>query len=286
MIYLLLLIQQLIASGTHIIAKTVAFELPSSTVLLFRALFASSVYILWFGINRSRIKKIDRQDIPVLLILGALNIPINQYLFLTSMHYTNPPNVALAYALTPAFVLIIAFLFLKEKITIIRTVGILIAIAGTITILFEKGIDFSSDSFYGDMLALIASLSWALYTIVGKNFTRKYGAIFSTGLSMIVGFTLFLPIYFISSPELVIASITANQWLQIVYLGVVTSGIGYAIWFYALKKIDASKLAVFNNMQPIFTTLLAIFILSHELTLTFIIGGILILSGVILTQRS
>jgi drug/metabolite transporter (DMT)-like permease len=63
------------------------------------------------------------------------------------------------------------------------------------------------------------------------------------------------------------------------------SGVAYAIWFIALRRFAASKAAVFNNLQPVFTTILAVLILDHELTTLFVTGGIIIISGVVLTQR-
>ena len=63
-------------------------------------------------------KRIERKDIYKLFVLGALNIPINQFLFMTSVHYTTAPNVAFAYGLVPVFVLVIAVIFLKEKLSL------------------------------------------------------------------------------------------------------------------------------------------------------------------------
>ncbi len=283
--YILLVFQQLIASFTHIIGKSIAFDFPSSLVLFYRALTATSVFIIWFLFRRKRLKKIDKKDIITLIILGALNIPINQFLFLTSLHYTNPPNVALAYALTPAFVLIIALIFLKESANWKKITGICVAIIGTVLILFEKGFDFSSENFTGDILALTASFSWGLYTVVGKKFTMKYGAAYSTALATLTGFLLFAPIFYYIPNELTAFDFKPYNWLQIFYLGAVTSGLGYALWYYALKRIEASKVSVFNNIQPIFTTILSIIIFGQELSAIFISGGVLIIGGVILTQR-
>ncbi len=75
------------------------------------------------------------------------------------------------------------------------------------------------------------------------------------------------------------------NWLQLVYLGTFTSAIGYAIWYYALTKIDASKLSVFNNLQPALTAILSLLIFGTPITLIFVLGGTLIIGGVFITQR-
>jgi len=283
--YFLIFLQQIAASFTHIIAKDLTFTESPVTITFFRAAMASSLYIIYILINRKRLKRIETKDLAMLFIIGLLNIPLNQFLFMTSIFYTSPPNVALAYALTPVFVYIIATIFFDEVRTRNRTIGIFVAFAGTILVLFEKGFDFTSDHFLGDMIVLTASIAFAFYLILIKGFSRKYGALYSNGLSMISGFILFIPIFILIPVEGKVVEITTREWLQIAYLGIVMSGFAYAIWFIALKKIAASKAAVFNNLQPVFTTILAVLIFDHELTVQFISGGVIIISGVILTQR-
>lgn len=279
------LFQQLIASGTHLVAKSITNELPPPAILLYRAIIASIVYLVFILIKRKKVAKIEKKDILYIALLGLLNIPINQFLFVSGIKLTTAPNVSLAYALTPAFVFIIAATFLKEKFTKLKTIGIFLAIAGAVVILSEKGFDFSSDSQIGDLMALTASFSWALYTIIGKRLSRKYGAIYVTGLAMIAGLFLYTPIYFLIGDTLTFAEIQPIHWVQLVYLGAITSGVGYALWYVALTKIDASKLAVFNNLQPVLTTILSFFIFGTLPTWYLITGGVMIISGVVITQR-
>jgi drug/metabolite transporter (DMT)-like permease len=285
MIELLIIVQQLIASLTHIIAKSITNDIIPTTVLFIRASIAASVFIIWILIKKSYIIKIKPKDYLKLLLLGFINIPINQFLFLESIKRTTPPNVSLAYALSPVFVFIIAYFYLKEKITVKKAIGITIALLGAIVLLSEKGFNFSSESMKGDILALIASLSWAFYTIFGKNLTRRYGAIYITGLTMIIGFILYIPIFLMMPVQFEGIQISTVNWLQLLYLGAFSSAVGYAIWYYALSKIDASKLSVFNNLQPALTALLAFLFFGTAITEYFVIGGTLILAGVFVTQR-
>ncbi len=285
MINIAIFIQQFIASLTHIIAKDVTNEVSAEKILLFRALIATLVYFIFLGLRKSSFKKIEAKDWWFVAILGILNIPINQYLFLIGIHYTSAPNVSLAYALSPIFVFIVAAFFLKEKASYFKISGIILAVLGAVVLLSEKGFKFSSDSMTGDIYALLASFSWGLYTIIGRNFTRKYGAIYSTALAMLSGLIFFLPFYFIFDGSMNFSEISISNWFQIFYLGAITSGLGYALWFYALKKIDASKLSVFNNFQPVLTAILSFLIFGTGVSLYFVVGGIMIILGVFLTQN-
>lgn len=282
--YLIILLQQLIASGTHIIAKSITQTIAPPTVLFFRGLTVSIVFGLWYAIRRKGLPKIDKKDWTVLALLGFINIPINQFLFLKSMEMTTAPHVALAYALTPLFVLIISILFHNEKSTFLKTAGIFIAIAGTVLVLSEK-FSMSEGGLIGDILALLASLSWALYTIIGKECTNKYGPIYTTALTMFIGFAMYIPIYFFMPYQLDVHKFTNFNWFQIFYLGAMTSGVGYALWYYALSKTDASKVSIFNNLQPILTAVMGYFFLNSLISWQLAVGGAIIITGVVITQR-
>lgn len=284
--YYLIALNQLIASGTHLIGKSLTSQIDPPVVLFFRVFIVCIVFALFFAFKKGNgIKKVDKKDIPLLLILGLVNIPINQFLFLKSLEYTSAPHVSLAYSLTPAFVFLIAFFFMKERTSYKKIIGILTAIIGTIVVLLEKKFDFSSDTFFGDILALLAAFSWAIYTVLGKNFTMKYGAIYSTFLSMLVGFVMYIPIFLLLPNQIVLSDFSPVNWLQVFYLGAITSGVGYALWYYVLGKMDASKVSVFNNIQPILTAILSLILFGTNISLYFIVGGLLVISGVYLTQK-
>ncbi len=285
MVEILIVIQQFTASSSHVIAKDLTDRIDPKTILLFRSLFAALIFIVWIKFGNLRKKKIEKKDYLTCLVLGILNVPINQFLFLTSIKMTGAPNVALAYAIMPAFVLIISMAFLKEKVTWRKTAGIFTAIAGTSMILFEKGIDLNSGHFAGNLLALAASVSFAFYTTIGKKMVEKYGGLYMTGITMIIGFVTYMPEYLLISPDFAPAEYIATDWLKIVFLAVMTSAFGYGLWYYALSRLDASKVAVFNNLQPIFTTVLSMIFLGHVLTPVFFVGGIIAISGVLLTQK-
>jgi RarD protein len=286
LVYFLIIIQQLIAGGTHIVAKELTATYPPGLILLLRSFIAALIFGIWLLFKIKYIRKIRLKDIFYLLLLGALNIPANQFLFLQSIKLTSPSNVALAYSLSPIFVMIIANLFLKERINRAKVIGIAIAFIGVIVIMLNTGLGFTAGSLLGDFLALIASISWAIYTVVGKKYSSKYGPIITTAFSMIFGFVLYLPIFFSLDIPINLSAIDTNSWLRILYLSVFASVIAYAIWYYALSKKEASKVSIFNNIQPIITAVLAAVFLDIAITPLYILGGILIIGGVITTQRA
>lgn len=294
MIYFGLFLQQLISATTHLIAKSVTSEVHPVLVVLWRGVFTCIAYALWFTLARSLVKKVDRKDWPMLLLLGAINMPINQLLFIWGLKYTTAPNAALAYALTPMFVVFIGMLFFKDRPRGLRLAGLVLAVSGAVVVLLDRGASTSSENMLGNIMVLMASASWAVYTVMGRRIAVKYGPLYTTGLSFFAGLLLFLPVsLFIPVPTSMDPLIhgTAQQslwtsWGQLLYLGVITSGVGYAIWVWALTRLDSSQVSVFNNLQPVLTTLLALLLFDQVPSATFLVGGTIALVGVILTQRA
>ena len=283
-VYIVLLIQMFIAGGTHIVAKAVVGTVDAGTLTFLRSLFSTAGLMSLFFV-RHRSFGIERQDWPKIAWLGFLGLPINQFFYLYGLGFSTAANGALLYATTPVFVLALSHFILKEKITAKRTIGIVLAFAGVAVVIFERGVDFSSENTYGNLMILLAVLAWALFTIQGKPMVVKYGAVRTTALAMTIGMVFFLPVGIFSAARFDFGSIDISHWVGVAYLGLGTSVFGYMLWYYALGKIDTSKAAVFANGQPILATILAIIFLQYTITAPFVIGGIITLAGVIITQR-
>lgn len=289
MIYLLLLLQQFIASTTHLVAKDITAELEPVTVVLFRGIFTCIAFGIWMIIRRASLRKVDRADIGLIALLGLVNMPINQLLFIWGVDYTTAPNASLAYALTPVFVVILLAVWKRTSPGWRKMSGVALAVLGAAIVLVDRGAAVSSEQTLGNVMVLAASISWAAYTVIGRSLIVKYGPVQTTALSFFAGLILYLPVWAlvpVHDPMTVLVSPGwLEHWSQLFYLGVITSGVGYGLWYYALSRMDASRVAVFNNLQPVLTSVLSLFIFGTVPTLMFVLGGGLAIAGVIVTQR-
>lgn len=282
-IYILMSIQLMIAGGTHIVAKALVTEVDPAAVLLMRSVI-SAVGMMAIFTLKGRTLGIDLEDFGPFLLLGVLGIPLNQYFYLYGMQFTTAANGALLYASTPSFVLVLSHFMLKEHITLKKSFGIALAFFGITIVVFERGVDFSSQYTFGNVLVLIAVLAWALFTILGKKMIIKYGALHTTAVMMLFGTVSFFPFGAILAVDFPFSHLTVGQWSGILYLSLGTSIAGYLLWYYALSRIETAKVAVFANGQPIFATLLSLLFLDYTITGSFVTGGILTLIGVVITQ--
>ncbi|MEX2116524.1 MAG: DMT family transporter [Bacteroidota bacterium] len=284
-VYLVLCIQLLIAGGTHIVAKAVVSSVDPAPLTFLRSIFST------FGLAgilflRKRVPKIERGDWLKLTWIGFLGLPLNQFLYLYGLQYSTAANGALLYATTPVFVLIVSRFLLGEALTPGKMIGVALALAGVSIVVFERGVDFSSEHTFGNLMILLAVVAWGLFTVQGKPLVLKYGAIQTIAVAMTIGMLLFLPIGIYATAQVSIVLLEPSQWAGIAYLGLGTSVFGYLLWYYAIGKIEVSKAAVFTNGQPIFATILAVIFLDYTITGIFVLGALITLAGVITTQRS
>jgi drug/metabolite transporter (DMT)-like permease len=282
-IYFVLIFQQLIASGTHIIAKVVVKDIDPVSLTMLRSGIAAIALIVIMYIRRIRLQ-FERADWKKIIFLSALAIPINQFLFLYAIKYTTPSNAALLYATTPAMVLVLSIILGREKAILKRMVGIGIAFVGVLIVIFEKGIDFHSDYTIANVVIFVAVIAWALYTIQGKEMILKYGAFKTSSSTMVLGTILYLPIGAWNTINFSYESLNHFHWLGLFYLAVMTSIFAYVLWYYALSRIEATRVTIFMNLQPVLTTLLSVLLLGQSITVAFVIGGVIALSGVIIAQ--
>ena len=283
MIYFLIFIQVLLSSGTHLVAKAVVTDVEPVTLTFLRTCISTVALAIIFIIKEKRIK-ILREDYGKMLWLAFIVIPVNQFLFLYAIKFTTAANAALLYATTPVLVLVFSHFMIGERLTKQKVIGVLLAFCGAVMIIFEHGVSFSSGYTYGNVVMFIAVIAWSLYTIQGKPMVVKYGAFHVASLSMIGGMLLFLPLGVYGASRFDLSTLTAAHWEGILYLGLGTSVVSYFLWYYAIGKIETTKVAIFANAQPIVTSVLSYFLLHQLISEHFVAGGILTLFGVVLTE--
>jgi drug/metabolite transporter (DMT)-like permease len=225
LIYLILVFQQLIASTTHLVAQDVTQHTDPLVVLLFRASIASIALGALIAIRKSsKDLPIARSDKWRLLVVGLLNVPINQFLYLEGVKRTSPANSALLYAMTPLFVFLLTLGVHRERASWKKWVGIGTAFCGVVLIMMEHGAEQHPSYMDGNILIFIAVIAWSLYTFLGKPLVEKYGAVRITALNMIIGTIAYLPFGLIFGDVSAIHAIAGVDWLRILYLGIMAYG--------------------------------------------------------------
>jgi drug/metabolite transporter (DMT)-like permease len=269
---------QILASATHLFAKGAVVAIGALPVALIRFLLASAV--LW-GWQRFRgVEVFDRRDWPRVALLGFLVVPVNQGFFLFGLVHTTPSHASLLYALTPLVVFLLARGLLRERTPWSALLGIATAFAGVLLILTERGLRHEIAVLKGDLLILVAVVGWALYTVLSKPLLARYDAMAVTTGAIVSGTVMSLPALLIPGAIPPLASIAPPVWAAILYLAIGTSVIAYPLWLYALRHLDAAKVAIASNTQPIITGVLSWIFFRERFTAVFLVGAFLIMAGV------
>jgi drug/metabolite transporter (DMT)-like permease len=278
-----LLVQQVLGGLTFPISKYGLEQIEPFTFAFFRFIISAAVLvaIVRFRTYKLKIEPSDRWRI---VGLGVLIIPFNQVMYLYGQKLTAAGHGALLFATSPLWVFLAALVHLHEKLIWRRALGIVIGIVGVTTIMWAGAKNFGSDYLLGDIIILIAVLAWVYYTILGKPLARKYGALRVTAYALGSGTLLYLPFGLYAASTFDYSNATIGGWLSVLYLAIGTSVLAYVMWYWVLKYMEASRIAVFHNLQPVLAAGLAHVMIGEELTTAFVLGSLVALAGVIIAE--
>jgi len=163
--------------------------------------------------------------------------------------------------------------------------GIGLAFAGVLVLLLGRGLAAAASPALGDLIIFCALIAWVVYTAEGKAFIAEYGWFRATAWTLLAGAVMSAPFapWCMDWKSLVHAG--GTTWFCLFYVGIMTSVVSYFLWYFAIGRMDASKVAVYSNLQPVFTALAARALLGEALTWEIGVGGALVILGVRIAQK-
>lgn len=269
--------------GSSFIAlKAAMVDLGEYTVIFIRMAAASLCFI--FFIKRFLKYDFTKRDIQLILLLGFFE-PCLYFVFeAKALLYTSASQAGMITSLMPLMTAMAAGYFLKEIISRQLLFGSVVAMIGVVWLSVQATTTESAPNpMLGNFLEFCAMACATGYTLVARYLSEKFSALFITAIQAFIGFVFFLPFFiFELSTKEMIFSVEAVSWS--IYLGIVVTLLGYGLFNFALTKIEASRAAMFVNLIPIFTLILAFLILGEKLTTTELVASATILFGVIISQ--
>ncbi len=274
----------LISAGTYLVVKKGLSEFDPLVFAFFRFALASITLFAIIAVRKYRFP-FSKSEWPLLILLAVLAIPLNQVMFLYGLQFTLPTHAALLYATTPIWVYLLSSWRREESMTRFKTMGILVALAGVLAFFAEKGLAMKTDYLLGDSLILIAVWSWATYTVLGRPLVKQKGAVVVTSYVLIIGTFMYFPFGLYLALGFDYSGVTWIGWSGIAYTAILTSVVAYIIWYWSMKHMEPSRTAIFMNLQPIVTALLAYAIMGERLSTGSVVSGAIILLGVYIAQK-
>jgi drug/metabolite transporter (DMT)-like permease len=277
----------LIWGATYVVTKIGLEEIGPNTIGFLRGVLGS-IFLVSILAVQGKLKeflKLFKSDYKIFIIIGGIGITGSMVTQNTALTLTSSAlfSVILS-STTPIFITLISIIFLKEKFSNQKLLGLTLGFVGVLIILINKeifnGIS-SKSSLVGQLLSLATSLIWAIYTILNKQFSKNknISAIFLTTGAYIFGTIFLAPIAFIFEDPLSLVNYSLQSWGIILFLGFISAGLAFYLWNYGFTKVEASKAGIFMYFIPVISLLLGWLLLSEILTIQAIIGSIVIFMG-------
>lgn len=232
-------------------------------------------------------EKIERKDFYRIAAASFFGVGLNMLSFFEGLNLTTPINASVLMVTTPILVLILAVIFLKEKIRILKIFGVLVGLSGTILIIvYSKGNNITATNpTLGNLLVFVNAASYACYIIIVKKITQKYHPFTFMKWMYSIGLVLVLPFGLLQVLEIQPESIPLEGYLSIGYVVVFATFGTYVLNIFAIRELKPTTVAVFIYVQPLLATIFAILLGSDQLDVIKILATLLIFIGVYMVTK-
>lgn len=270
--------------GTSTVVGRGVHEIIPPVGLSFWRGMAAAAFLLPFVIGDLRRKwPLIKRSWRWVLFLGIAQM-WPQAAFLLSVNFTTAINATLVNASQPAITAVIAFVILRDKLSLRQILGIIAALFGVFTMIVRG--DFGAlgnfDINIGDIIAVVAVCGWAIYAVTVSHIPRELGLTTTLFLIMFVGSLTLAPFYVLETAFLRPVPLTLTSLWIILGLGIFISATSVFIWNAGLRVVGPNRATAFLNLIPVFGAGLAIIFLGEQLFQFHIIGAVLVCGGIML----
>ncbi len=285
-VYLKLMLTAFFWGGTFVSGRLLSGHISPASVAFLRFAVASLFLFLLTWKKEGRFPAVRKHQLVPLALLGMTGIFSYNIFFFKGLTLITAGRAALIIALNPIFITVFSGLFFKERLTILKTAGILISVTGAVVVISRGnlGAALRQGAGWGEFYIFCCVISWVAFSLIGKTVLSGITPLVSVTYSSAVGAAaLFVPAY-MDGMTSHLAGYTVFTWLNIVYLGLFGTVIGF-IWYYeGIKAIGPTKAGLFINFVPVSAIILAFFILGESVTPSLLTGALLVSTGVFLTN--
>ena len=288
MIYLKLLLATLFWGGAFVAGRSLSQNIGHFSISFLRFAIASALLLPLVFMVEGKFPRLKRPEVIRIVLLGLTGIFAYNAMFFKGLQTVEVGRASLIIATCPVFITISSAAFFKEKINLLKAVGIVISVCGAVVVISRgEPIEILRGSLgFGEFYLFCCVLSWVVFCLMGKAVMKELSPLVAVSYSTVVGTAaLALP----ALREGLIANIghhSVTEWMSIAYLGVFATVIAFVWYYQAISRIGPVKSGLFINFVPIFAVLLAFLILREEITVSLAVGAVLVISGVYLTNRT
>lgn len=242
---------------------------------------AAGVLLLLLRMRPGPRPPIRREDWSRLVGLGILGNVAYQLLFIFGIDATLAGNAAILLATTPVWTTILSTALGHERPPTSAWLGVGATLAGMVLVVLggERRVGMGGDTLIGDVMMVGSSVVWSVYTVGGRNLTRRYGSLRVTGWTLWVGTLGLVPMGVPFLLETPLDRVSPMAWGSVVYAGVFAIGLAYALWYRGVRRLGSSRTAVYSNLVPVVALVVAWAWLGERPSLLQVLGALAVIGG-------
>jgi drug/metabolite transporter (DMT)-like permease len=270
--------------GMYVVSKVVLDIIAPFSLVSLRLLLGALTLAIVLGIRG--FPKITRTQFWQAVGVGFVGYSVSLSLQFLGTKLSTAANGSLVTSATPAFVLIFAWILLKEKITPLRLIALLLATLGVVAVIDPRSAQLNPDLFAGNLLLLGAALTWALYSVLVRKATQALDVLPFSLIAFLGGLPVSLPAGAWELETIGVGEISLGVVGGVLFIGILSTALAMVLWNTAFAHVDASLASLTFFAQPVVGTLLGWLFLAEKITPLFLLGGLLIGVGLVISSSS
>ncbi len=270
--------------GMSFIWTSIVFEYYNPITTIFLRLLISCAFLFLILFISGFIQKIRKKHF-LLFLASAIFNPFFYFLGENfGLKFTSASVSAVIIATIPLFTPFAAWYMIKEKVSAMHIAGIIISFMGILIMLINPDLSFSAEP-AGIVLLLFAVASAVIYSVLLKKLTQFYSPLNIIAWQNLIGIFLFLPFFLmLDLKDFLSVAVDSRLLSALLFLAIFASSMAYVLFAVALKHIGVNRANVYSNLIPVVTAIGSYYMLDEVFNTGKLIGMIVVISGIILTQ--
>lgn len=243
--------------------------------------------LFWILSLFTKSEKIETKDWWRIFACAIFGMVLNMLMFFKGLSLSTPINSAVSMTITPILLLVLTAVILRERITLLKTLGIICGLSGALAlILFQEKTQSNAPNIpLGNLLFVLNAISYSFYLILVKPLVAKYNAVTLLKFFFLIAFCINLPIGYSELIQVEWTQLTFSEIGPMIFVVVATTFLTYLFNIFALKQLSPSTVGVFIYLQPVVATIFAILAGADTLNALRVGAACLIFMGVFLSTR-
>jgi len=285
-IYIKLLLMAIFWGGTFVAGRSLAQTVGPFSAAFFRFAIASVFLVLLLQRSEGKLSWPAKDQVLPVILLGLTGALLYNFFFLKGLKLIEAGRASVIIANNPIFIALFSAYFFRERLNLVKLIGIIISVGGAVIVIsrgrflevFQGGLG------PGEIYIFGCVASWVAFSLIGKAVMNNLSPLRSVTFSSVAG-ALFLMVPALLEGGFGFLDYSLLEWTLIFYLGFFGTVLGFLWYYQGIQKIGPTRAGLFINFVPVSGIVLAFIFLKEPITMSLLIGTVLVSSGVYLTNR-